>query len=105
LQVAAVRTAPRRAGWLLFASILGSGVVGIDATVVKVALPAIGRDLGADLAALQWTVTAYDLTLPSPLLLGGTLGDRYRRRRVFVVGVVWFAAAFAAAGSRRTPSC
>ncbi len=79
--------------WVLLASILGSGLAGIDATVVNVALPAIGADLDADFAALQWTVTAYTLTLASFILLGGALGDRYGRRRVFVVGVVWFAVA------------
>jgi len=77
--------------WVLLTSILGSGLAGIDATVVNVALPAIGRDLDADFAVLQWTVTAYTLTLASFILLGGALGDRYGRRRVFVVGVVWFA--------------
>ena len=79
--------------WVLLATILGSGLAGIDATVVNVALPAIGTDIGADFAALQWTVTAYTLTLASFILLGGSLGDRYGRRRVFVVGVVWFAVA------------
>ena len=79
--------------WVLLASILGSGPAGIDATVVNVALPAIGEDLDADFAALQWTVTAYTLTLASFILLGGALGDRYGRRRVFVIGVVWFAVA------------
>jgi EmrB/QacA subfamily drug resistance transporter len=78
---------------VLLASILGSGLVGIDATVVNVALPAIGADTGADFAALQWTITAYTLTLAAFILLGGALGDRYGRRRVFVVGVVWFAVA------------
>jgi len=77
--------------WVLLTSILGSGLAGIDATVVNVALPAIGRDLDAVFAVLQWTVTAYTLTLASFILLGGALGDRYGRRRVFVVGVVWFA--------------
>jgi len=79
--------------WVLLASILGSGLAGIDATVVNVALPAIGTDLDADFAALQWTITAYTLTLASLILLGGSLGDRYGRRRVFLVGVVWFALA------------
>jgi EmrB/QacA subfamily drug resistance transporter len=65
----------------------------LDATVVNIALPSIGRDLGADLAGLQWTVNAYTLTLAALILLGGSLGDRYGRRRVFVVGVVWFAVA------------
>jgi EmrB/QacA subfamily drug resistance transporter len=65
----------------------------LDATVVNIALPAIGADLGADAAGLQWTVNAYTLTLASFILLGGSAGDRFGRRRVFVVGVVWFAAA------------
>lgn len=79
--------------WLLLATILGSGLAGIDATVVNVALPAIGAALRVDFAALQWTITAYTLTLASLILLGGALGDRYGRRRVFEVGVVWFAVA------------
>ncbi len=82
-----------RGRWVLLASVLGSGLVGIDATVVNVALPAIGTDLDADVAHLQWTVTAYTLTLASFILLGGALGDRYGRRRTFLVGVVWFALA------------
>lgn len=65
----------------------------LDSTVINVALPRIGEDLGTDLAALQWTVNAYMLTLAGLILLGGALGDRYGRRRVFVVGVVWFALA------------
>src|SRR3954452_1563322 len=79
--------------WVLLASILGSGLAGIDATVVNVALPAIGRDLGTDFAALQWTVTAYSLTLAALVLLGGSVGERFGRRRVFVFGVAWFAIA------------
>jgi EmrB/QacA subfamily drug resistance transporter len=79
--------------WLLVASILGSALAGIDATVVNVALPAIGDSLDADFATLQWTVSAYALTLAAFILLGGVLGDRFGRRRVFVIGVVWFAVA------------
>ena len=79
--------------WLLLAAVLGSGLASIDATVVNVALPAIGTDLGADFSDLQWTVNAYTLALASLILLGGALGDRFGRRRVFVVGVVWFAVA------------
>jgi EmrB/QacA subfamily drug resistance transporter len=75
------------------ATVLGSGVAALGATVVNIALPAIGRDLDADLADLQWVTTAYVLTLSAFLLLGGALGDRYGRRRMFLVGVVWFAAA------------
>ena len=84
--------------WALLATILGSALAGIDATVVNVALPDIGADLDADFTSLQWTVSAYALTLASFILLGGTLGDRFGRRRVFVVGVVWFAAASALCG-------
>ncbi|MDQ1037768.1 EmrB/QacA subfamily drug resistance transporter [Streptomyces sp. V3I8] len=79
--------------WILLTTVLGSSMAMLDSTVVNVALPTIGRDLDADLAALQWTVTAYMLTLAGLILLGGSLGDRFGRRKVFVVGVVWFAAA------------
>jgi len=65
----------------------------LDGTVVNVALPTIGRDLHASLAGLQWTVTAYTLTLAGLILLGGSLGDRLGRRRIFLVGVIWFALA------------
>lgn len=84
--------------WTLLATILGSALAGIDVTVVNVALPALGEDLDADFTSLQWTVSAYALTLASFILLGGTLGDRFGRRRVFVVGVMWFAAASLACG-------
>lgn len=76
---------------VLLATILGSGLAFVDATIVTVAVPAIGRDLDADAAALQWAVNAYTLTLAAFLLLGGSLGDRFGRRRVFLLGVVWFA--------------
>ncbi|GGJ49790.1 MFS transporter [Streptomyces brasiliensis] len=72
---------------------LGSSMAMLDSTVVNVALPTIGRDLNASLAALQWTVNAYMLTLAGLILLGGSLGDHYGRRKVFVIGVVWFATA------------
>lgn len=78
---------------MLAATILGSGMASLDGTVVNVALPRIGTDLNAGLTALQWTVNAYTLTLSGLLLLGGSLGDRLGRRRVFVLGVVWFTAA------------
>lgn len=84
-------TAPGR--WVLFAALLGSGIAGIDATVVNVALPAISESLGTDFSGLQWTVTAYTLTLASFILLGGSLADRFGRRRVFLIGVAWFAIA------------
>jgi EmrB/QacA subfamily drug resistance transporter len=78
---------------VLAATILGSGMASLDATVVNVALPRIGADLDAGLTALQWTINAYTLTLAGLLLLGGSLGDRLGRRRIFVVGVIWFTAA------------
>jgi EmrB/QacA subfamily drug resistance transporter len=79
--------------WVLLATVLGSSLAYIDATVVNIALPAIGRDLDADAAGLQWTINGYALSLAALILLGGSLGDRYGRRRVFLVGVTWFAAA------------
>ena len=86
------------ARWVLAATVLGTGMAFLDATVVNVALPAIGRDLDTDLAGLQWTVNAYTLTLASFILLGGAAGDRFGRRKVFVIGVVWFAVASLACG-------
>lgn len=88
-----------RAGrWVLLATVLGTSMVMLDSTVVNVALPAIGRHLDASLAGLQWTVTGYALSLAGLILLGGSLGDRAGRRRVFLIGVVWFALASALCG-------
>jgi MFS family permease len=75
------------------ATVLGTGLVFIDATVVNIALPSIGTELHASAAALQWTVNGYTLSLAALILLGGSLGDRYGRRRVFLIGVGWFALA------------
>jgi MFS family permease len=83
----------RTAWWVLVATVLGSSLTFVDATVVNIALPTIGRDLDAGLSALTWTVNAYTLTLACLILLGGSLGDRLGRRRVFIVGVLWFALA------------
>ncbi|RKN42789.1 MFS transporter [Micromonospora endolithica] len=74
----------------LLAAVLASGMVFLDSTVVNVALPRLGRDLDADVAGLQWTVNGYLLMLAAFVLLGGALGDRFGRRRIFLVGVVWF---------------
>ncbi|HEY5879310.1 MAG TPA: DHA2 family efflux MFS transporter permease subunit, partial [Nakamurella sp.] len=76
--------------WVLTATVLGSGLAQLDGTVVNVALPRIAEDLGGGLTAMQWTLNAYTLALSGLLLLGGSLGDRMGRRRIFVVGVVWF---------------
>ena len=78
-----------RGRWVLLAAVLGSGIALLDATVVNIALPTLGRELDADLADLQWTVNAYVLSLAALILLGGSLGDRFGRRRVFVIGTVW----------------
>ena len=68
----------------------------LDGTVVNVALRTIGEDLDASLAQLQWITNGYLLSLASLILLGGSLGDRFGRRRVFVIGTIWFAARLAA---------
>ena len=78
---------------VITASVLGSGMAMLDGTVVNVALKTIGKDLDASLAELQWITNGYLLMLASLILLGGALGDRIGRRKVFVVGVVCFAAA------------
>ncbi|MFI5122633.1 MAG: MFS transporter, partial [Vicinamibacteria bacterium] len=76
----------------LLATILGSTIVLLDSTIVNVALPAIQEDLDTGLAGQQWIVEAYMLTLVSLLLVGGSLGDLYGRRRMFVIGLIGFAA-------------
>jgi EmrB/QacA subfamily drug resistance transporter len=81
--------------WLIGVAVAGSGMAFLDSTVVNVALPDIGRDLGADGAALQWVLNGYLLTLASLILLGGALGDRHGRRRVFTIGIGVFTAASA----------
>jgi EmrB/QacA subfamily drug resistance transporter len=82
----------RRQRLTLVATILGSTVVFLDSTVVNVALPSIGDGLGAGLAGQQWVVEAYLLTLVSLLLVGGSLGDQFGRRRMFVAGLLGFGA-------------
>jgi EmrB/QacA subfamily drug resistance transporter len=79
--------------WVLIATILGSSIAGVDSSVVNVTLPAIGRGLGASFAALQWTVTGYTLSVASLILLAGGLGDRFGRRRMFLIGIAAFTAA------------
>ena len=79
--------------WVLAATAGGSALALLDATTVNVALPAIGSGLGAGITGLQWTVNAYTLTLASLILLSGSLADRFGRRRVFQIGIAWFALA------------
>ena len=88
-----MRLASAQGKWLLAAMILGSGMAFLDGSIVGLALPAVTRDLGGGLPGQQWTVNAYTLTLAALILVGGSLGDRLGRRKVFVVGVTWFAAA------------
>jgi EmrB/QacA subfamily drug resistance transporter len=88
-----VRIASPQGKWILLTTVLGSSMALLDSTVVNVALPRIGEDLDANLSALQWTVNAYMLTLAGLILLGGSLGDTYGRRKIFVIGVIWFAVA------------
>ena len=103
-----VRSAPcpgRRAahsGWVLAATILGSSMAFIDGTVVNIALPTLQEELGASVAGAQWVVEAYALFLAALLLVGGALGDRYGRKRIFQAGVALFALASLACGLART---
>src|SRR5881397_4151613 len=84
--------------WVLAATILASSMAFIDGTVVNVALPALQSSLNATAVDVQWVIEAYSLLLSALLLVGGSLGDHYGRRRVFVIGVALFASASAACG-------
>lgn len=84
--------------WVLAAAILGSAMAFVDGTVVNVALPALQQSLGADVADVQWVVESYALALAALILAGGSLGDRFGRRRVFGMGVALFAAASVGCG-------
>src|SRR5436190_24071981 len=84
--------------WVLAATILGSSMAFIDGTVVNVALPTLQTNLNASLADVQWVIEAYALLLAAFLLVGGSSGDHYGRRRVFLIGVAVFAAASAWCG-------
>jgi EmrB/QacA subfamily drug resistance transporter len=88
--------------WLLAVTIAGSGMAFLDSTVVNVALPKIGEDLNASTSALQWILNGYLLTLASLILLGGSLGDRLGRRRIFQLGVGLFT--LASAGCAAAPT-
>lgn len=90
---AALTLASRQGRWVVVATVLGSAIAGLTATVVNVALPAIARDLDTGTAGLQWILNGYLLPLAALILVGGSLGDRFGRRRIFLVGVVWFAGA------------
>ncbi|MGH2753388.1 MAG: DHA2 family efflux MFS transporter permease subunit [Actinomycetota bacterium] len=93
-----LRTGTAAGRWVITATVLGSGIAFLDSTVVNVALPSIQDDLGGGIAGLQWTMDAYLVTLGSLLLLGGSLGDIFGRRKVFNLGLVGFAVASALCG-------
>ena len=84
--------------WVLPATILGSSMSFIDGSVVNVALPAMQRSLETSFGTMQWVVNGYMLTLASLILLGGSAGDRFGRRRMFMIGLAGFAAASLACG-------
>lgn len=88
---------------VVLAAVLGSGMTMLDGTVVNVALHTIGEDLDASLQQLQWITNGYLLSLASFILLGGSLGDRFGRRRIFVIGTIWFAIASLLCGIAPTP--
>src|SRR5437867_13251049 len=79
--------------WVLVATTLASSMAFIDSTVVNVALPALQTNLNATIVDVQWVIEAYSLLLSALLLVGGSLGDHYGRRRVFLIGVALFAVA------------
>src|ERR1700737_2015315 len=87
-----------RGRWVLAATILASSMAFIDGTVVNVALPALQTSLNATAVDVQWVIEAYSLLLSALLLVGGSLGDHYGRRRIFLIGVALFAIASAAGG-------
>ena len=101
--MAGVELASRTGRGIVTAAVLGSGMAFLDGTVVNVALVRIGTDLDASLADLQWVSNGYLLSLASLILLGGSLGDRFGRRRIFVLGVIGFAVASALCGAAPTP--
>jgi len=93
-----IRFGTASARWVVAATVLGSGIAFLDGTVVNVALPTIGRDMHAGIRDLQWILDGYLVTLSALLLLGGSLGDLYGRKRGFLTGLVGFSVASAACG-------
>ncbi len=94
---------PLRSRWTLVATILGSSLTFIDATVVNVALPALQAELRATITDVQWVIEAYALFLGALILVGGSLGDQFGRKRVFLLGVVLFTVASIACGIAMSP--
>lgn len=88
-----VRWGTAAARGVLVTTILGSGMAFLDSTIINVALPRIGEELGASVSGLQWILNGYLLVLAALILIAGSLGDRYGRRKVYVIGVIWFGVA------------
>lgn len=88
-----LRLGTPKARWALASVVLGSGAAFVEGSVVNIALPSLGRDLGLEISGLQWVVNSYLLALSALIVLGGALGDRYGRRRVFEAGLAGFAVA------------
>jgi MFS family permease len=93
----------RRGRLTLLTVILGSGIAILDGSVVNIAVRTIGTDLDASLSQLQWVLNGYLLTLASLILVGGALGDRLGRRRIYLTGVAWFAVTSALCAFAQTP--
>jgi EmrB/QacA subfamily drug resistance transporter len=87
---------------VLATTIIGTGMAFLDSTIINVALPRIGRELGASVAGLQWILDGYLLSLAALILVAGSLGDRYGRRKVFIVGVIWFGVASGLCGAAQS---
>src|SRR5437660_12057315 len=93
-----------RRRWILVATILGSSMTFIDATVVNVALPALQTDLHATITQVQWVIEAYALFLGALILVGGSMGDQFGRKRVFLLAILFFTAASILCGLAVSPA-
>src|SRR3974390_620316 len=99
IQSQAAASPYRRQGmWILVTTIIGSSMAFIDSTVVNVALPALQNNFGASVVGVQWVVESYGLTLAALILVGGSMGDLFGRRRMFLLGVAVFATASVVCG-------
>ena len=94
---------PSSGPWILAGTVIGSGMAFIDSTVTNVALPALQQDLNATAVDAQWIVESYALLLAALILVGGSLGDHYGRRRVYALGIAIFALASIGCGIAQTP--
>ncbi len=92
-QAPALRYSTAAGRWVIAITVLGSGIAFLDSTVVNIALPVIGRQFHTGVSALQWVISGYTLTLTAFLLIGGSLGDHFGRRKIYIIGITWFALA------------